>query len=65
MIVVKAKVMQATKKGARRECRARNQPVTGNDVDSCPDILKKKGAGMRKMGDLFTLGRLELFVTEK
>lgn len=65
MTVMKVKVMQATKKGARRECGARNQPVTGNDVDSPPDILKKKVAGMRKMVDLFTLARMELFITEK
>lgn len=42
MAVMKVKVMQVTKKGARRECGARNQPVTVNDVDSSPDILIKK-----------------------
>lgn len=52
---MKVKVLQATKKGARRVCEARGQPVTGNDVDSFPDVLKKKGAGMRKMEGLFLL----------
>lgn len=40
-------------------------PVTVNDVDFSPDILMKKRAGMRKMADLFTLGRIELYITEK
>lgn len=62
---MKVKVIQATKKGACRECGARNQPVTGIDVDSSSDILKKKVAGMTKIGDLFTLGRMELFITEE